>query len=77
MILIRSTSMNDPIVHSHVSSQVFLLAKDSVIALQLGFEDFECCFPGFCVVCEAPASEQGFRQSSRKYNTTVSATYGK
>jgi len=43
-------------VQSHITSQVFLLAKDSVIAFQLDFKGFECCFPCIGVVREAPGS---------------------
>jgi hypothetical protein len=52
-----SVTSKERSTQSHITSQVFLLAKDSVIALQLGFEGFECCFPYLSVVREAPGSE--------------------
>lgn len=60
-------------MRSHITSQVFLLAKDSVIALQLDFEGFECCFPYICVVCESPGAEsKGSGNSSVNTITTIS-----
>lgn len=50
--------------HSHITSQVFLLAQDRIVTFQLDFEGLDSGQPCLLVMCEAPGPETRMESNS-------------